>query len=132
MKISLALGQRRPLDKTTAWGCLTANVAVPGSGSLIAGRASGYFQMLVAMIGMVLTTYFGIKFIVWYVSIWAHMQETQPDLAANFEQLWLRLRWFLLGVTVFGVGWFWALGSSLHILFESKKTPASAPPVMNK
>ena len=132
MKLSLALGQRRPLDRATAWGCLTTNVAIPGCGSLVAGRASGYWQFLIAMIGMGMTLYFGLHFILWYVSNWADMQQTQPDTAANFHELWLKLRWFLLGVGVFGIGWLWAMGSSLGILLEAKKAPAAAPPVMSE
>jgi len=129
--MSLALGQRRPLDRATAWGCLTSNVAMPGSGSLLAGRVSGYWQFLIAMIGMGTTVYFGLKFILWYVANWTHMQQVEPDSAGNFHELWLRIRWFLLGVGVFGAGWLWALGSSLGILLESKKAPPAGPPVMS-
>jgi hypothetical protein len=106
-------------------------VAIPGCGSLLAGRTSGYLQLLTAMIGMGVSVYFGFKFIVWYVSNWAQMQQIQPDSAANFHELWLRIRWFLLGVGVFGAGWLWALGSSLGILLESKKAPPAGPPVMS-
>ena len=127
MKLSLALGPRRPLDRATAWGCLTTNVAIPGCGSLVAGRASGYGQFLVAMVGMGMTLYFGLNFIIWYVSNWARTQQMQPDAAANFHELWLRLRWFLLGVGIFGAGWLWAVGSSLLILLEAQK----APPVLS-
>src|SRR6266511_6014116 len=108
MKISLALGQRRPLDRATAWGCLTTNAAIPGCGSLVAGRASGYCQFLVALAGMATTIYFGFHFIFWYVANWTRMQQLQPDSAANFHELWLNLRWFLLGVAVFGAGWLWS------------------------
>jgi len=132
MKISLALGQRRPLDRATAWGCLTTNVAIPGCGSLVAGRVSGYWQLLIAMIGMAASVYFGLKFIIWYVSNWTQMQQIQPDSAENFHELWLRLRWFLLGVGLFGSGWLWALGCSLGILVEAKKAPPASPPMMSE
>ena len=132
MKLSLALGPRRPLDRATAWGCLTTNVAIPGTGSLVAGRVSGYWQFFITLIGMGMSVYFGFKFIVWYVSDWARIQQIQPDSAANFHELWLRLRWFLLGVGVFGAGWLWALCSGLGIVFEAKKQPPAAPPVMGE
>ena len=132
MKISLTLGQRRPLDRATAWGCVTTNVTIPGCGSLLAGRVSGYWQFLIAMIGMGTTVYFGLKFILWYVANWTHMQQVEPDSAANFHELWLRIRWFLLGVGVFGCGWLWSLGSSLGILLQAKKAPPAAPPVMGE
>src|SRR5207247_5646875 len=116
MKLSLALGQRRPLDRATAWGCLTTNVAIPGCGSLVAGRVSGYWQFMIVLIGEVMSVYFGLKFFFWYQANWAHMQQIQPDSAANFHELWLRLRWCLLGMGVFGCGRPWALGTSVGSL----------------
>ncbi|SRR6266496_3957610 len=133
MKISLALGQRRPLDRTTAWGCLTANLAVPGCGSLVAGRRTGYLQMLLAVAGLALTTFFGSRFIVWYVSNWAQFQQmqTEAEAAANLHELWIRLRWALLGMGVFLGAIFWALLSSIGILLESKNAHPSAPPMLD-
>ena len=131
MKISLALGKRKPLDRTTAWGCLTANLAVPGCGSLVAGRVSGYFQLLLAIAGVTLTMLFGLKFIVWYVHNWAQLQQIDADQAANFQELWSRLRWALLGMLVFLFGLLWALASSFGILLESKKSQSYAPPVLS-
>src|SRR5215510_2996986 len=113
MKASLALGQRRPLDRSTAWGCLTTNLAIPGCGSLVAGPVSGYWQFVIVMTGEIMSVYFGLKLLFWYQTNWAHLQQTQPDAAANFHELWLRLRWLLLGMGVFAAGWLWALGSSL-------------------
>jgi|SRR6185295_3203619 hypothetical protein len=130
MKISLALGQRRPLDRTTAWGCLTANLAVPGCGSLVAGRVSGYFQLLLAMAGVTLTTLFGLKFIVWYVNNWSQLQQTQADTAANFQELWARLRWAVFGMLIFLAGLFWALASSAGIILQARRDTADQPPVL--
>ena len=112
-----------------AWGCLTANVAVPGCGSLVAGRVSGYFQLLLAMIGVALSTVFGLRFIVWYVNNWANLQQTQPDMDANFQELWLRLRPACIGFLVFLAGLLWSMASSIGILLESKRARASTPPL---
>ena len=128
MKMSLALGPRRPLDPTTAWGCLTANLAVPGCGSLVAGRVSGYFQLILAVVGVGMTTIFGLKFMHWYVNNWGVLQQTQPDTAANFQELWLRLRPAVVGVAVFMSGMCWAIASSVMILSESRKARSPAPP----
>src|SRR5437762_10828138 len=128
MKISLALGQRRPLDRTTAWGCLTANLAVPGCGSLVAGRPAGYLQLLLAVAGLALTTFFGSKFIIWYINNGSQFQQaqTEGEVAANLHELWLRLRWALLGMAVFFTAMLWAFASSMGILLESKKEQPSA------
>jgi hypothetical protein len=131
MKISLALGQRRPLDRTTAWGFLTANLAVPGCGSLAAGRVSGYFQLVLAMAGVTLTTFFGLKFIVWYVNNWSLLQQTQEDMAANFAELWSHLRWAVLGLVIFLAGLLWALASGVGILLQARRDAAARPPKLS-
>jgi hypothetical protein len=132
MKFSLTLGQRRPLDRQTAWGCLTANlVGVPGLGSLAAGRRSGYGQMLLSVGGLAISGAFGVRFILWFIS--NSSQANQGD-DAGLEQLggiWLHLRWALLGIVIFVCGWLWALSSSLSILAEAKSSTAKpAPPII--
>ena len=68
MKFSLTPGRNRPLDRQTAWGCFTANqFALPGLGSLAAGRRTGYTQMALALAGLALTGTFGIAFFVWFI-----------------------------------------------------------------
>jgi hypothetical protein len=130
MKISLALGQRRPLDRTTAWGCLTANLAVPGCGSLVAGRVAGYFQLLLAVAGLALTMFFGIKFVIWYIANGPQAQSSPDDIGADFQEMWSRLRWALLGMLVFLAGLLWAVASSIGILLESKPVQPASPPVL--
>ena len=130
MKISLALGQRRRLDSTTAWGCLTANLAVPGCGSLVAGRVSGYFQLLIALTGITISTLFGLKFFLWFISNWSRLQQ-QSDVAEMLGEVWMAARWALLGILVFFAGLLWALASSLGILRESKKAQSAAPPFLS-
>ena len=129
MKISLALGQRQTLSRQTAWGCLTTNLAFPGSGSLIAGYRSGYFQAALAIGGMLITGVFGIRFIAWYLSNWSKFFGPQADPFPLMGEMWLRIRWALAGIGVFALGGLWALTTSLRIVNEAKKgAPPSAPP----
>jgi len=59
MKISLALGNRKALNRKTAWACLTTNqLALPGLGSIVAGRKSGYVQAFLAMLGLGISMFF--------------------------------------------------------------------------
>jgi len=111
---------------------MTANLAVPGSGSLVAGRVSGYFQLVLAMTGVAITTVFGVKFMLWYVNNWANLQQSQPDMAANFQELWSRLRPAVVGFAVFVTGLAWALASSVGILRESSKARSASPPVFDQ
>src|SRR6266496_2809066 len=111
MKISLALGERRPLSRQTAWGCLTTNLAMPGFGSLVAGRISGYPQAILGICGMIVTTIFGVRSLLWMLANWSRMHDPATDQLAFFAELWTVLRWAFLGMGLFGVGWLWALGS---------------------
>ena len=129
MKISLALGPRRPLSRQTAWGCLTSNLARPGTGSLLAGRISGYAQLVLAVLGMILSLIFGVRFIVWNLTNWATLHDPNGDQAAAFGETLLALRWPLLGVAIFALGWLWAAATGLHIVLSAKPDqPPAEPP----
>ena len=131
MKISLALGPRRPLSPQTAWGCLTSNVAVPGLGSLVAGRISGYPQVALGLGGMALTLAFGLRFFVWFAANRSRLLDPGADPAALLE-MWLAVRWALLGIALFALGWLWALATSLALLAAAKRDqPPNVPPRLN-
>ncbi len=128
-KISLALGPRRPLSRQTAWGCLTTNVAMPGFGSLVAGRVSGYAQVALALGGMILTVVFGARFIYWYVANWSRFHAPDADPAAALGEMWQFLKWPFLGFGLFFVGWLWALATSVQIVSSARKAElATVPP----
>jgi heme/copper-type cytochrome/quinol oxidase subunit 3 len=120
MKISLARGPRGPVSTQTAWGCLTSNLALPGSGSLLAGRASGYGQLLLSLIGMSLTLLFGMRYLIWQTSNWSRLQAEVDPLSA-LQEMWIHLRWAALGIGMFLVSVVWAFVSSLAILASSRQ-----------
>ncbi len=129
MKVSLALGSREPLSRQTAWGCLTGNLALPGSGSLVAGRRSGYPQLALAGLGLVLSMIFGLRFIFWFFANWSRLHQPSTDPFAALGEMWLVLRWALLGLGVFLVSWLWALGTSFRILNSvTGSEKSNAPP----
>lgn len=128
MKISLALGPRRPLDRQTAWGCLTSNFAAPGLGSLIAGRAVGYWQLAVTAIAMLLTVVFGGRFIYWVLINWTRLQQLQEDPVAFGREVWMMARWALLGIALFAAALLWGLVTSVSILREAKAPPPLVTP----
>ena len=131
MKISLALGPRQPLSRQTAWGCLTANLALPGSGSLVAGRVSGYAQLALTTGGLVLTLVFGLRFVYWYVKHWSHFNGPQADPVGLFGEMFVVVRWALFGMGIFLMGWLWALATSLQIVSAAKNAEsAKVPPVL--
>jgi hypothetical protein len=131
MKISLALGPRRPLSRQTAWGCLTTNAALPGFGSLVAGRISGYPQAALALGGTGLTLAYGVRSLLWFAANWARFQDPEADPWAGLLDLWLagRLRWAVLGIALFALGWLWALATSLSLLHAANRNESlHAPP----
>jgi hypothetical protein len=130
MKISLALGERRPLSRQTAWGCLTSNIALPGSGSLMAGRKSGYLQVLLGIGGMVLTVIFGLRGLLWMLANWSRMRDPAIDQIAVMSDMWSVLRWAFLGMAIFGLGWLWALATGYGIV-RAAKNDSPVPPKLN-
>ncbi len=129
MKISLALGTRRLLSRQTAWGCLTSNLALPGSGSLLAGRRSGYAQLALALGGLLLTGVFGARYVVWHLANWSRFYDSHTDQGTLMTEMWLVFRWALLAFAVFFLGWFWGLITGLQLVHAAKKNePASVPP----
>jgi hypothetical protein len=131
MKISLALGPRRPLSRQTAWGCLTTNLALPGFGSLVAGRIPGYPQAALALGGMGLTLAYGTRFLIWFVNNWARLHDPEAELLTVLRDMWVAggLRWAMLGIALFALGWFWALATSLRLLHAAQAGESRhAPP----
>jgi hypothetical protein len=121
MKVSLRLGERRPLSRQTAWGCFTSNLAFPGSGSLAAGRRSGYPQLLLTFAGLILSMVFGVRFVLWSLGNWGRLHDLQMEPTVVFGEMWRVMRWALLGLATFGFSLLWALATSLQILRSAKE-----------
>ncbi len=120
MKISLALGPRQRLNRQSAWGCFTTNLALPGFGSLMAGRISGYPQVILALGGFLASTAFTARFFTWYLANRSALHSDEADPLATLVALWRHVRWPLLGIGLFALGWLWALLTSWQILQDSK------------
>ncbi len=121
MKVSLALGPRRPLSRQTAWGCLTTNLVMPGAGSLAAGRVSGYAQLALAIAGTAVTILFGVHFIWWFLSNWSRLHNPDVDPVETMGEILRAVKWPALGIGLFFVAWLWALATSLGIVVGARK-----------
>ena len=128
MKISLALGPRQALSRQTAWGCLTTNLALPGFGSLVAGRRAGYLQAALALGGMALTCGFGIHFMIWAAANWSSLHGDEVDPFDALARMWVGMRWAVAGMGLFALGWVWALGTSFQIVREATLSEDRATP----
>lgn len=125
MKTFLALNPKPPRDRSEAWGFLTANLALPGSGSLAAGRKVGYLQMACALGGVVLTMVGGIPFIFWALRNWSALRNDDDPLAAldRAQEVWVHARGALLGMAIFFLALLWALSTSRSVLASCPKSP---------
>jgi hypothetical protein len=116
MRYFLSLARGGKLSRAEAQACLTANLGLPGAGSLMGGRVVGYWQVLVAVAGLGLTLIFGLFFLVWAIQNLEQLRDPEGDPFATLSAIWMRLRWALGGVGLFGIAWVWALVTSLSIL----------------
>jgi hypothetical protein len=101
---------------------------MPGFGSLVGGRASGYAQAALAIGGMILTMIFGVRFVWWYVANWSRFQGPEADPTAALGEMWPFLKWPLVGFGMFAMGWLWALATGLRIVSSARKAEAATVP----
>lgn len=132
MKISLALGNRDALTLQTARGCAGTNLALPGFGSLMAGRRVGYPQAAITVVAFALTLFFGLKFLAWGVKSWPAINDPETDPVETLRGMWQVGRWAFLGVALFTGNWLWALMTNISILRSvSASREAVKPPKLN-
>jgi hypothetical protein len=94
---------------------------MPGFGSLVAGRVSGYPQAAFMIAGLVVSVFGVLRAGTWYAANWSHFQDPQADPLTNLTEMWMAIRWAVLGLAIFGLGWLWAFFTSLGILSEAKR-----------
>lgn len=128
MKLTLALGPRGELNRQAALGCVATNVALPGFGSLMAGHPVGYAQAVLTLAGFTMTLGFGLVFVIWCLLNWSSLYGPEADPVDTLLQLWVRLRWALVGMGLFGFAWVWAWFTNAAILREARMAEAAAKP----
>jgi len=115
MKGSFKLRPRRALNRAEAWGCLTANLALPGAGSLAAGYPIGYVQMAAAFLAEILTCITMIPMFKWMLSGTSGSESPLADL-------WFYAHRPLACIAFFAAVELWALTTSLIVLARTPKT----------
>lgn len=123
MKISLVLQRRRPLSRGEAWACFTANLVMPGSGSLIAGRAVGYIQLVFALTGLAISFITTMQTVLWYFQNYQRLNASSDPFAPIIE-LGRHLIYPIVGLGIFLVAVVWALFTSWRII---RSTPPRLP-----
>jgi hypothetical protein len=107
------------LTRAQAWQLLLANVAMPGSGSLMAGRRVGYFQIVLAVIAMAISTVETIRTGLWYIHNYDRLNSSSDPFGVLIE-LGKHLIGPVVGLGIFVLAILWAVVTSLLII---KNTP---------
>jgi hypothetical protein len=123
MKTCSGPESRNDGSRQKARGFLATNLAMPGAGSLAAGRKIGLVQLALCLTGFTLTTVSGLQFVYWSLANWSkyHGPNVEMDPLKPLIDLWQHARWPLLGVALFAISWLWALLTSRSLLAESKR-----------
>ena len=109
----------------TARGFVATNLALPGFGSLMAGRSVGYPQAALTVVGFGLTVWFGVRFGIWFFQNTSAIYDPEGDPVATLISVWLGVRWALLGMVLVTISWLWSLTTNTAILRSAR--PAATP-----
>jgi hypothetical protein len=123
MKLALANRGKGPANRAEAWACLTANLALPGSGSLAAGKPVGYYQLAMAAAGFILSLATGVHLLEWMMGNWTRVTQSTGDPFETLTTIWHQIRWPLAGLGIFGASLLWAAITGLQILAAHPKNP---------
>jgi hypothetical protein len=123
MRNGLRLGTSKPATREWALASLAANAALPGSGTLLAGRWIGYLQLGLALVGVLLSLVYGIRFIHWYVEHRLVLENPDQDPWMSLWWVWREVRMAWFGIALFMGAWLWAMGGSLVLLWKSRIRP---------
>lgn len=126
MKNFFRLQSVRPITRKEARACCTANLVLPGTGSLMAGRWTGWPQAALCLAGFLLSMVFGTKFVFWGIQHWAELHDPYGDPAETLLAIWHGSRFALLGIFFFSIAWLWALCTSLAVLSAARRAEAAA------
>jgi hypothetical protein len=124
VKLVRASQAKGPSNRAEAWACLTANLALPGSGSLAAGKSVGYYQLALATIGFIVMAVTGIHLLSWWMG--GGTNQTSGDPIESMAILWHQIRGPLAGMAIAAVALVWAAVTSMQILSAHPKE--SVPP----
>jgi hypothetical protein len=118
-------GQKSPdapgLQK--ARGYLATNLAVPGLGSLVAGRKVGLLQMALYLSGFAITMVCGLRFVDWSLVHWSEYHNPNADPIKTLVDMWQHARWPFLGVAMCLLAWFWSWQTSRSLFAATKSKP---------
>lgn len=107
-------------DRDRAWGVVVANqLALPGFGTVMAGRKIGYAQLALSVTGVLCFTVFLIHAIPQLGELLRQLANPtdDPDVALDFLAQWIPwLGVAFAGIVLWAIAWVWALATSARAL----------------
>ena len=108
-----------------AVGCMAANVALPGAGSLAAGKPVGYAQLVIATVGLIMSSISCTTALKWFFAVGFGLSADDPG--TFLIELWRHLTPPLVGIGVFLVAFGWGIITGRQILAAHPKETAPPP-----
>jgi len=109
-----------------AWGVAIANqLALPGFGTVMAGRKIGYAQLALSVTGVICFTAFLIHALPQLGGLLRQLTNPSddPDAALEFLAQWVPwLGVAFAGIVLWVAAWFWALGTSVKAVQADHKS----------
>jgi hypothetical protein len=112
MKLIARLRSREPQEPGV---CAATNLGMPGFGSLLAKRAVGWPQATLTVVAFLMTTFFGLKFMIWFLQHRTYLFSDEADPIELLQGLWANVRFALLGIGLFIFSWLWAMITNLSL-----------------
>jgi hypothetical protein len=119
MKLIQRLRSREPQEPAI---CAATNLGMPGFGSLLAKRAVGWPQAVLTVAAFIMTTFFGLKFAIWFLQNRAYLFSDEADPVELLQSLWRNVRFALLGIGLFIFSWLWAMITNLSLWSAAKNS----------
>ena len=95
-------------------------LAFPGAGTVMAGRAVGYVQAIIMVAGFVLTMWY---LLVWINAIFAFAMSNSGD-ETQYKASYQGYMWMLrYGLWLSAIAWVWSGVSSIGIIRSAKEPP---------
>jgi hypothetical protein len=93
-------------------------------------RVAGVIQGTLAVSGMALSMIFGLRFFAWYAANRLRLEDVAlDDPVGALTEMWVAVRWAIIGIGLFGFAWIWGLLTSWRVLRAAKRAETAAKAV---
>jgi len=110
-------------------GCVATNVALPGFGTVMAGKpVLGIFQAILGLTGLALTLIYGVRLFIWMLTNWNRIYDPNGDPMEILPEMFSAIFWPLVGIFLVVIALVWSVLTTLHILRRAGNPTAKRMP----